>query len=98
MLNDAASMFHHFSAQLKFNVHPEDISSDLCAKKMISTSEKSEIDLQPCTQYKRMDKLLEAVQRAMNIDPQYYEIFLDILDKEKKYSVLVKKMRGNVAL
>ena len=98
MLNDAASMFLHFSAQLKFNVHPEDISSDLRAKNVITKSEKAEIDHESYTQHKRMDKLLEAVQRAININPHIYETFLDILDKEKKYSVLVKKMRGKVAL
>ena len=96
MSNDAASMFHHFSAQLK-DVHPDDISTDLFAKNVISTREKAEIDHESCAQHKRMDKLLEAVQRAININPQNYETFLDVLDKEKKYSALVKKMRGKVA-
>ena len=98
MSNDAASMFRRFFEQLRVNVHPDDISTDLFINDVITKSEKSEIDLPQYTQYKRMDKLLEAVQRAINIDPQNYEIFLDILDKEIKYSVLVKKMRGKVAL
>lgn len=41
--NDAASMFHRFSAQLKANVHPDDISSDLFAKNVITTSEKDNV-------------------------------------------------------
>ena len=34
--------------------------------------------------------MLAAAQRAINIDPQNYETFLDILDKEKMYLALVK--------
>ena len=44
----------------------------------------------------KMDKLLAAVQKAIGIDPSNYEIFLEILGTEKKYSTLVKEMRGMV--
>ena len=76
-------------------MNPDDISADLFARNVITKNEKAEADLQMFTTQVRMDKLLAAVQRAINIDPQNYETFLDILDKEKKYSALGKEMRGS---
>ena len=77
-------------------MNPDDISAHLRARNVITMNEKADVDLQTFTPQVRMDKLLAAVQRAINIDPQNYETFRDILGKEKKYSVLVKEMRGKV--
>ena len=94
---DAASMFHSYSATLR-NVNPDDISAHLLANNVISYYEKAEIDNHMFTLQERMDKLLAAVQRAINIDSQNYETFLDILWKEGKYAALVKEMRGRLAV
>ena len=90
--------FVTFFANLQKAVNPDDISAQLYAKHMITDSEKAEIDLLSLTAQVRMNKLLAAVQRAINIDHQNYETFLDILDKERKYSALVKQMRGMVII
>ena len=89
MFKDAASVFVGFFAKLKENVNPDDISAHLLARRVITNNEKADVDLQMFTPQVRMDKLLAAVQRAINIDPQNYETFLDILGKEEKYAALV---------
>ena len=89
-------VFVTFFAKLKENVNPDDISAQLYAKCLISSYEKEDIDLRTLAPHVRMDKLLAAVQKAIKIDPSNYEKFLEILDKEKKYSNLVKEMRGMV--
>ena len=78
-------------------MNSDDISTHLFANKMITMSEKAELDNVTLTGQGKMDKLLAAVQRAISIDPQNYEAFLDILDQNKRYSALVKKMRGKVS-
>ena len=90
-------MFPNFFAKLKEAVNPDDISAQLLANDVITTSEKAEIDLLSCTTQVRMDKLLTAVQRAIHISPQNYEKFLVILANHKKYLPLVQEMRGKVA-
>ena len=96
MSEDVEKKFVSFFAKLRENVNPDDIAAQLLAKHVISQSEKADIDLLPCTLPKRMDKLLEAVHRAINIDPTNYKTFLDILGIELKYSALVQEMRGKV--
>ena len=93
---DVAQLFVSFSAKLRENVNPDCISAHLHAHNLITSSEKAEIDLPTFTPLVRMDKLLAAVHKAIRIDPSNYEIFLEILGKEKKYSNLVKEMRGMV--
>ena len=90
-------MFPTFFAKLREAVNPDDISAQLLANYVITTSEKAEIDLLSCTTQVRMDKLLAAVQRAIHISPQNYEKFLVILDNHRRYSPLVQEMRGKVA-
>ncbi|KAL5518180.1 hypothetical protein EMCRGX_G003867 [Ephydatia muelleri] len=95
---DVAQLFVSFSAKLRENVNPDCISAYLYAHNLITSSEKAEIDLPTFTPLVRMDKLLAAVNMAIRIDPSNYEIFLEILGKEKKYSNLVKEMRGNTRM
>ena len=90
-------MIISFFAKLRENVNPDDISTHLFANDMITKSEKAELDNVTLTQQGRMDKLLAAVQRAISINPQMYETFLDILDQNARYSTLVKEMRGKVS-
>ena len=89
-------LFVTFFAKLRENVNPDDISAHLFAQNLITSCEKAEIDLQTFTTLVRMDKLLAAVHKGIRLDPRNYEKFLEILGKEKKYSTLVKEMRGMV--
>ena len=91
---DVAQLFVSFSATLREIVNPDCITAHLHAHNLITSGEKAEIDLQTFTPLVRMDKLLAAVHRAIKIDPNNYEIFVEILGKEKKYSTLVKELRG----
>ena len=93
---DVEELFHTFFAKLRENVTPEDISAHLFAQSLITSCEKADIDLQTFSPQVRMDKLLAAVHKGIRIDPSNYEKFLEILGKEKKYSTLVKEMRGMV--
>ena len=92
--NTAATTFVSFFAKLRDNVNPDDISAHLFARNVITNSEKAEGDHLMYTQQVRMDKLLAAVQKAIEIDSQNYETFLDILGNEGKYAALVKEMRS----
>ena len=76
---------------------PDEISADLYAQHVITKNEKAEVDLRMYTPQVRMDKLLAAVQRAINIKSQNYETFLDVLGKEGRYPDLADEMRGEVA-
>ena len=79
-------------------VNPGDISACLFANGLITVFENEEVNLQTITRQERMEKLLTAVQRAIMMNEQKFESFLESLGKEKKYSDLVLKMRGNFAL
>ena len=97
MLSSYFTVFVNFISKLRENVNPYDICSHLLAQGMITSNEKAEIDNQMLIPQRRMDKLLTAVQKAINIDPEKCETFAKILGKERKYSALVKEMRGNFA-
>ena len=88
MPEDVAQLLVSFYAKLRENVNPDCISACLYAHNLITSSEKAEIDLPTFTPLVRMDKLLAAVHKAIRIDSCNYEIFLEILGKEKKYSKL----------
>ena len=93
---EVALLFVSFSAKLREKVNSDCISAHLYANNLITSSEKAEMDHPTFTPLVRMDKLLAAVHMAIRIDPSNYEIFLEILGKEKKYSNVVKEMRGMV--
>ena len=92
--NTAARTFASYFAKLMDYVNPDDISALLLARNVITNNEKAEVDLQMYTPHVRIATLLAAVQRAIEIDSQNYETFLDILGKERKYAALVKGMRS----
>ena len=95
---EAESIFVRFYSKLRENVDPDEISGDLFATHVITKSEKAAVDIQMFTPQARMDKLLAAVQRAININAQNFETFLDVIGKEGRYPDLADEMRGNVNL
>ena len=77
-------------------VHPDDIAAELFAKRVIKDDEKAEVDLMMYTVPQRMDGLLTAVHRAIQIDSNNFHIFLDVLGAIPKYEDLAERMKASM--
>lgn len=82
-----------FYAELREKVNPSDITAHMYSKGLISSSERDDADNKMHCDVDRMDKLLPAVERAINIDKNNFYIFLDVLDKVPKHKHLVQTIR-----
>ena len=83
-------------AVLRDQVNPSDIAAHLYAKDLISRSERADADNKMHSDGDRMDRLLPAVERAIEIDKKNFYTFLDILEGVSKYKCLVESMRNTL--
>ena len=85
-----------YYAELREKVNPSDIAAHLYAKGLISRNERADANNKMHSEGDRMDRLLPAVERAIEIDNKNFYTFLDILDGDPKYKRLVQSMRGTL--
>ena len=88
--------FRRYYAQLREKVNPSDIAAHLYSEGLISRNERDDADNKMHSDGVRMDKLLPAVERAIEIDKKNFYTFLDILDLVPKYKCLVQSMRSTL--
>ena len=91
-------VFVMYRAALMREVCPDDIATDLLSRKVITDREKAEVDLVATVTSKRgrMDKLLTAVQKTTQIHNSNFHIFMEVLDEQDKYKVIVERMRASL--
>ena len=90
-------VFVKFYADLRQKVDPGDIAADLRAKHLVTENEHEEMTNRMLSAKVRMDILLHAVQKAIHIKAENFDIFLDVLDKaDKRYGDLVKQMKDSL--
>ena len=97
MVTVAVKSFVKYFPQLQQVVNPSDITASLFAKGLLTEDEKYNADNPLHSHGVRMDKLLGAVMKAIQIDSKNLNIFLDILGTIAKYKPLVDEMRGDLA-
>ena len=85
-----------YYGELRDQVNPSDIAPDLYSEGLISLSEKDDAANKMHSEGDRMDKLLPAVERAIEIDRKNFYTFMDILDRVPKYKCLVQSMRDTL--
>ena len=85
-----------YYAELRDQVNPSDIAAHLYSKGLISRSERDDAGNKMHSDVDRMDKLLPAVERAIEIDKKTFNTFMDILDRVPKYKCLVQSMRDTL--
>ena len=91
------SVFGNYCAVLRRSVLPDDIAADLLARHVITDGEKADIDVMACPTPVRMDKLLSAVQRGINVDKNNFHVFLEVLDKtDTRYKALAGRMKATL--
>ena len=90
-------VFVKYFPQLQQVVNPSDITASLFAKGLLTEDEKESADNTTCTSGVRMNKLLDAVMKAILIDSRNLNDFLDILGAIAKYKPLVDEMRRDLA-
>ena len=73
-------------------IYPDDITSKLYTIGLISKTEMIKIDNQQNDDLKKNKFLLDAVQRAIVIDSDNFEVFLTILKTVPKYEPLCVTM------
>ena len=93
----AVKVFVKYFPQLQQVVNPSDITASLFAKGLLREDEKESAENTIHNSGVRMDKLLGAVMKAIQIDSKNLSIFLDILGAIAKYKPLVDKMRRDLA-
>ena len=93
----AVKVFVKYFPQLQQVVNPSDITASLFAKGLLTEDEKYNADNPLHSPGVRMDKLLGAVMKAIQIDSKNLNIFLDILEAIAKFKPLVDKMRRDLA-
>ena len=86
----------HFYSELVEQLYPGDITAKLYTRNIISYGEKEDIDQMVLTVDKRNILLLEALQRAINIDYRNFSEFLSCLDELGKYDELVGRIRNKL--
>lgn len=88
---DERKLFTRYFAELKKSVtNPEEIAAQLLGRHVITNSERdAAVNTTSATQ---MDKLLCAVQRAIRIKKENFDIFMEVL--EEHYADLVEKMKA----
>ena len=95
---EEAVVFKEYYQELRWVVHPDDIAAGLLSKHVITDNEKAEVDVIALAVPVKMDKLLAAVQRAILLHKNNFNIFLEVLLRAgDKYKILVKKMKASLA-
>ena len=89
-------VLRRYYAELRDQVNPSDIAAHLYSKGLISRNERADAGNEVHSEGNRMDKLLSAVERAIEIDKKKFSTFLDILDRVDKYKCLVQSMRDTL--
>ena len=89
---DVAETFRKQYYQLSETLTPDDITAKLYSRGLISDSEKEDIEVAEVPLKRRTAKLLAAVQRAINTEPNNFYTFLKMLNGHPKYKPLVKKI------
>ena len=91
-------VFMRCRADLMREVCPDDIAADLLSRKVITDWEKAEVDIVATVTSKRgrMEKLLTAVQKATQIHNSNFHIFMEVLEEQDKYIVIVERMRTSL--
>ena len=83
-------------AKLEDAVNPCDISGRLFAERVISNTERQEIDDPYSPVNKKIKALLTAVRRAIHSDATVFYKFMKVLEQEKKYKGLVNSLKSSV--
>ena len=83
-------------AELREQVNPSDIAAHLYAKELISRNERADADNKMHSESDRMDRLLTALERAIDIDKKNFYTFMDILGRVSKYKFLVQSVRDTL--
>ena len=86
--------FRSMWSLLQSSINPQDISGILYEKKLISKSEREEIDNVRNTRHNRITALLECVERMIRIDKETFWIFLEVLKPE--YNKLAMQLQTQV--
>ena len=94
---DTVAVFVKYFPELKDVVNPSDITAPLFAKGLLTDDEKYHADNTMHSPGERMNKLLDAVRKAIQSDSTKMKIFIDILGTIAKYNALVDRMRRNLA-
>ena len=89
---DVAEIFRIHYNKLSKTLKPDDITAELYSTGLISKAEKDEIEVAGQTQQCKTTKLLDAVQRAINTEPNNFDTFLNLLNRHPKYKPLVKNI------
>ena len=90
-------VLRRYYAELRDQVNPSDIAAHLYAKGLISRNERDDAGNKMHSDGDRMDRLLPAVEQAIEIDKKTFYTFLDILDGVPKYTCLVEGMRDTIS-
>ena len=77
---------------LRSSLTTADVIGGCFANHIISSSERDAVEAAG-TAREKAAALLDAVRRAIMIDPANFDTFLNILSKEAKYTPLVKRLR-----
>ena len=89
----AVKVFVKYFPRLQQVVNPSDITASLFAKDLLTEDEKYNADNPLHSPGERMNKLLGAMMKAIQIDSKNLNIFLDILGAIAKYKPLVEEIR-----
>ena len=94
---EESEVFVKFYADLRKKVAPNDIAAELRAKHLTTENENGEITNIMLPVGARMDHLLSAVQRAIHIKAENFNIFLEVLaNADGKYDHLVEQMKASL--
>ena len=89
----ALSIFQVYFHEMSTVLHPDEFGSRLFSANLISDEEKAGASIPSyMTEKQRMEKLLEAVQKAIRIDKGNFRIFWLIMYTVEKYKSLAVKM------
>ena len=86
---NVAEIFRKVYATLIETLEADDITPALFSTGLISTVERNGIAVQGQTSQHKTTKLLEAVQRAIDTEPNNFYTFIKLLNKHRKYTPLV---------
>ena len=90
-------VFVKFYADLRKKVYPDDIAAELRSNHLMTKYEQDEVTNKMLPPMDRMEKLLRAVQRAIDIKAENFHIFLDVLaNADEKYDDLVEQMKASL--
>ena len=89
---DVAETFRLHYYQLSKTLKPDDITAKLYSTGLISQADKGDIEVTGQSLQHKTAKLLDAVERAINAEPNNFYTFLKVLNRHQIYKRLVQNI------